>query len=231
MGFAVCREHLDTRSVAIETVSSTKRLAPMPGGHTSPTTRPLPSIDWSSSPTMVLNSKSRPTKVDRCLPGLPTSGSVPSKRHAATGASAPLTRTISDAPSTTALSTSLAVDSLSITPPGGATDSIRCAMPTCTDRRVTRRTRTDLTRNDLTGVESHAQLKRHTVVALDVGAQAPRLLLDVQCGEAGTKSVVLQCNRRPEHRHDAVASELVHRPAVALHHRRRAVDQLGHDLA
>jgi hypothetical protein len=28
-------------------------------------------------------------------------------------------------------STSRAVDALSITPPGGATDSIRCAIPTC----------------------------------------------------------------------------------------------------
>ena len=29
----------------------------------------------------------------------------------------------------------------------------------------------------------------------------------------------------------AVAGELVHRAAVPLHHRRAAVDQLGHDLA
>ena len=34
-------------------------------------------------------------------------------------------------PSTTAPSTSRAVDALSITPPDGATDSIRCAIPTC----------------------------------------------------------------------------------------------------
>jgi hypothetical protein len=33
-------------------------------------------------------------------------------------------------------STSLAVDALSITPPGGATDSIRCAMPTCSPTAV-----------------------------------------------------------------------------------------------
>ena len=33
-------------------------------------------------------------------------------------------------------STSRAVDSLSITPPGGATDSIRCAMPTCSPTAV-----------------------------------------------------------------------------------------------
>ena len=46
------------------------------------------------------------------------------------GSSAPLTRNNSGSPST-APSTSRAVDSLSITPPGGATDSIRWAMPTC----------------------------------------------------------------------------------------------------
>ena len=33
-------------------------------------------------------------------------------------------------------STSRAVDALSITPPGGATDSIRCAMPTCSPTAV-----------------------------------------------------------------------------------------------
>ena len=36
-----------------------------------------------------------------------------------------------DSPRVVVPSTSRAVDSLSITPPGGATDSIRCAIPTC----------------------------------------------------------------------------------------------------
>ena len=40
-----------------------------------------------------------------------------------------------------------------------------------------------------------------------------------------------KADRRTEHGHDAVAGELVHRAAVALHHRGRTVDQLGHDLA
>ncbi len=43
--------------------------------------------------------------------------------------------------------------------------------------------------------------------------------------------MVLQRYRCAEHRHDAVAGELVHRAAVALHHRRAAVGQVGHDLA
>ena len=40
-------------------------------------------------------------------------------------------RTHSGSASVTVCSTSRAVDSDSITPPGGATDSIRCAIPTC----------------------------------------------------------------------------------------------------
>ncbi len=42
--------------------------------------------------------------------------------------------------------------------------------------------------------------------------------------------MVLQSDRRAEHRHDAVAGELVHCSAVALHHRGGAIDQVGHDL-
>ena len=50
--------------------------------------------------------------------------------------------------------TSRAVDALSITPPGGATDSIRCAMPTCSPTRCNRN-RTDLTGDHLTRVQAH----------------------------------------------------------------------------
>jgi hypothetical protein len=35
----------------------------------------------------------------------------------------------------------------------------------------------------------------------------------------------------PEHRHDPVTGELVHRAAVTLHDNCRAIDQLRHDLA
>jgi hypothetical protein len=48
-----------------------------------------------------------------------------SSRLAGTGVSEPLIRIGSGSPSTAAYSTRRAVDSLSITPPGGATDSIR----------------------------------------------------------------------------------------------------------
>ena len=43
--------------------------------------------------------------------------------------------------------------------------------------------------------------------------------------------MVLQRDRRAEHRHDAVTGGLVHGAAVTLHHRSAAVGQLGHDLA
>ena len=43
--------------------------------------------------------------------------------------------------------------------------------------------------------------------------------------------VVLQRARRSEHRHDAVAGELVDRAAVTLHHLGAAVNQFGHDFA
>ena len=57
-------------------------------------------------------------------------GSIATSRRARTGSSAPLMCTHSGSASITVCSTSRAVDSESITPPGGATDSIRCANPT-----------------------------------------------------------------------------------------------------
>ena len=100
-----------------------------------------------------------------------------------------------------------------------------------TNSGVTQSARTDLTGDHLTGVQAHPQLQLHTVAVSDLGGKPLRLLLNAQRRQAGANSVVLQRHRRAEHRHDAVAGELVHRAAVALHHRRGTVDQLGHDLA
>ena len=61
-------------------------------------------------------------------------------------------------------------------------------------------------------------------------ANRVRLLLDGQCGKACSKSVILQRNRGAEQRHHPVAVVL-HGSAVALHHRRRPLHELGHDLA
>ncbi|KZS75002.1 hypothetical protein A4G29_02575 [Mycobacterium kansasii] len=41
--------------------------------------------------------------------------------------------------------------------------------------------------------------------------------------------MVLQRRRRAEHRHEAIAGELVDGTAVALHDRGCAVDEVGHD--
>ena len=100
-----------------------------------------------------------------------------------------------------------------------------------TDGGVTERPRTDFTGDHLTGVQAHPQLQIHTVAVLDLDGKPLRLLLNAQGRQTGANSVVLQRHRRAEHRHDPVAGELVHRAAVALHHRRAAVDQVGHDLA
>ncbi len=99
------------------------------------------------------------------------------------------------------------------------------------DRGVTERPRTDLTRDHLTGVQAHAQPQVHTVSHLDIDGKPLGLLLNAQRGHASSNSVVLQCHRRPEDRHDAVAGELVHRAAIPLNHHCRTVDQIGHDLS
>ena len=91
-----------------------------------------------------------------------------------------------------------------------------------TDRGVTERARTDLTGDHLTGVQAHPQLQVDTVAVLDLGGKPLRLLLNAQRRQTGANSVILQRHRRAEHRHDPVAGELVHRAAVALHHRRRS---------
>ena len=116
------------------------------------------------------------------------------------------------------------MDALSITPPGGATDSIRWAMPTCfADGGVTARPGTDVTGDHLAGVQAHPQPQVHTVAILDLDRKPLRLLLNAQGRQAGANSVVFQRDWRAEHRHDAVAGELTDRAAVALHHRRAAV--------
>jgi hypothetical protein len=99
-----------------------------------------------------------------------------------------------------------------------------------TRRAVAQRPRTDFTGDHPARIESDPQLQCHTIAALHVGRQSVGLLLNLQCGQTGSKSVVLQCNWGAEQRHHAVAV-VFHGPAVALHHRRRALDDIGHDFA
>ena len=61
---------------------------------------------------------------------------------------------------------------------------------------------------------------------MDFKGESLGFFLDAQGRQAGANSMVLQRDRRTEDRHDAVAGELVHGPAIPLHHRRRTVGQL-----
>ena len=140
-------------------------------------------------------------------------------------------RTHSGSASTAVCSTSRAVDSENITAPGGATDSIRCAIPTVLARRgVPERPGTELTGDHPTRIQTYPHSQSHAIAAMYIGRQPLGFLLDRQGGEAGAKGVILQRNRGAEQRHHAVAVVL-HGPAEAAHHRRRPFHQLGHDLA
>ena len=99
-----------------------------------------------------------------------------------------------------------------------------------TDGGVTERSGTDFTGDHLTRVQSDPHLQVHTVPVSDVDGKPFRLLLNPQGRQTGTNRVVLQRRRCAEDRHDPVTGELVDRAAVALDHRRAAVDKVGHDL-
>jgi hypothetical protein len=100
-------------------------------------------------------------------------------------------------------STSRAVDALSITRPGGATDSIRWAIPhLLTDGGVTKSARTDLASDNLAGIQADPQLQCDTVAVFDLGSQVTCFLLDVQRRHASADGMVLQGRERAEHRHD-----------------------------
>ena len=119
------------RSAAVVDRSRTRRDLPMPGCPTIPTTPPWPAIARSSKPSTVDISHRRPTRFDAARLITGCWSPIPSRRRATTPSGAPLIWTISGSPRSATLSTNRAVDALSSTPPGGATDSIRWAMPTC----------------------------------------------------------------------------------------------------
>src|ERR1700749_2109493 len=100
--------------------------------------------------------------------------------------------TSSASPSTTVPSTSRAVDSLSITPFGGATDSIRWAIPILSPGGVAPRTPgADLAGNHLTGVDADPQTQVDRVTSLDFVRQQCDLSLDAQRRQAGAWRGVL----------------------------------------
>ncbi len=74
--------------------------------------------------------------------------------------------------------------------------------------------------------------RRRTTPSISASSPARRLpLAGCRRSQTSAESVVLQRDRCTEQRHDAVAGELVDRPAVALDNRRATLDQFGHDLA
>ena len=101
----------------------------MPAGPATLTRQPRPDIASSIIASSELSSQTRPTnagssRVWRALLAVPMSC------LAGKGISDPLIDTDSGVPSSVFASTSRAVASLSITSPGRAAASIRCAMPT-----------------------------------------------------------------------------------------------------
>jgi hypothetical protein len=97
-------------------------------------------------------------------------------------------------------------------------------------RAVTQRARTDLTGDDLAGVQTHPEPQVDTVAVCDRSAQSRGLILNAQRCKTSPDCMILQRHGRAEHRHDAIAGELAQCAAVALDHRRRPLDQLGRDL-
>jgi hypothetical protein len=69
------------------------------------------------------------------------------------------------------------------------------------------------------------------VAPLQLSGKTLGLLLNSQRGQTTAERMILQCDRRAEQRHDAVARELVDGAPVPLYDNRPAVENFGHDLA
>ena len=139
--------------------------------------------------------------------------------------------TSSGSPRLATVSTSRAVEALSITPPGGATDSIRWAMPTWSPIAVYPVGVVPI--SPAITCPEFSPIRNCRSIPSRLGPSTARSLLRLGCpGRPGTpeQPVVLQRHRRAEHGHDPVAGELVHRPAIPFHHSSGPIDQLRHDL-
>ena len=100
-----------------------------------------------------------------------------------------------------------------------------------TERGVTEVGGADLAGDHPAGIQPDAQPQVDPIATGNLDGQALRGLLDVQSRETRAKCMSFQRDWRSEQRHDAVAGELVHGAAVALHHGRRLIDEFGHHLA
>jgi len=98
-------------------------------------------------------------------------------------------------------------------------------------RGVAKSARTNPTGDHLTGVQPNPQPQIDTVALTHIDGKPRRLLLKAQGRQTGPNGMVLQRHWRAEHRHDPIARPLCDPAAVAPHHRRTAVGEVGHDLA
>ena len=66
-------------------------------------------------------------------------------------------------------------------------------------------------------MDADPHLEVPSIALANVDVQRMECALDPECGGDGTAGSVLDRERRPEERHDAVAEELVHRSLVPVH--------------
>ena len=85
--------------------------------------------------------------------------------------------------------------------------------------------------DDLAGVDAHAQLQARAVVALELVVQLAEGAAQLVGGPDCPERVVLVHDRHAEDRHDRVADELLHGPAVALDDHLRRLEVAGHHPA
>ena len=121
----------------------------------------------------------------------------------------------------------------SITPPGGATDSIRCASPTCSPTVVyTRCTRTDFAGDDFAGVQPDPQLQGNAVAKLDTSAPScPTAFWSSNAARHARKAWSSNAIGAPNTAITPSPVNLSTVPPKRRTYRRRPVEELGHDLA
>ena len=97
--------------------------------------------------------------------------------------------------------------------------------------RVARRERAALARHDLAGVDAHAHLQLGPELALEVRIETTERLAQLVRGACSPERVVLVHDGDTEDRHDCIADELFHRPAVPLEHLTRECEVTLHHTA
>ena len=191
--FAEGGEHLHTRLAAIAATSRTRRLLPMPGGPTTPTTAPWPSTARSNRPSTADISHRRPTRFDstRSKQAMPfLHAQQPLSRDRLIGTLDLNQLTLAESRCTINQSRGRCAEHH----PTRRSDRLHpLGHPhLLTDCGVTERPRTHFTGDHLARVQADPQLQLDTVAVLDVDGKPLRLFLDAQGRQTGTNSVILQ---------------------------------------